>query len=434
MKEPLLRLRYCVDEVCADLPSLFAGKKSKAVEKLLAAGDAGLQAVLAGPTKVPKDVHGRDVCDGLGNIAWLIAKRDPQPILAELERSPNRNMMLVSALRAAKCDASVKALIDAMSDRNQYVRWAAVEALIARKAKAAKPVLIKAILDRSSMVCFSVVDAINKLDVFRDPVALPNLRRLLTQKRVKQHSPGTWQRAQEAVARLEQESQGQPVLEASYAGSDIKNRDLARLVKELPMLCTLDLSETNVGDAGVKHLLGLHELRKLDLQNTKVTWRGVADIATSPMKLKSLALGGIAVNPAQLRILSGMTQLEELDLGGVKTTDIELLHLTPLRSLKTLSLFFWCGDAGLKALKKLKKLETLVLYDSQVTDLGLSSLKSMKCLTSLSLDFSSAITDAGIEPLGCCKKLRHLRLNGTRVSPAGVARLSKLLPDCQIES
>ena len=183
----------------------------------------------------------------------------------------------------------------------------------------------------------------------------------------------------------------------------------------------------------MKHLLSLHDLRKVNLQNTKVTWRGIAEIAARLTQVTSLAVGGEGTDPAELGVLSGMAQLEELDLGGVKTTDEEILHLRSLRSLRTLRLSDWCGDKGLEALRTLSNMETLVLYDSHVTDGGLSSLESMKRLTSLDLRWSSAITDAGIGAIGRCKSLRSLRLTGTGVSPAGVARLRKLLPGCQIE-
>lgn len=434
MKKSSLKLRQCIDEICRNSYSHLVGRPSSAVETVVRAGAAGLEAVLAGPTTYPDGTDPRDVFDGLQTLVWLMARLDPQPILDELERSPQRNFMLVAALGNAKGKASANALINAMSDKDPFVREAAARALISRKVIAAKPALIKSILDRSSTVVFIVVDAINKLDVFRDPAALPNLRRLLTQKRVKKHSPGTWKRAQEAVTRLERESQNQPVLEATYSWSDIKNRDIARIVRQLPFLQSLDLSETGIGNAGLQHLLALRDLQRLDLQNTKVTWKGIELIAASPIRLKSLSLGGISINGPHLQILSNMLSLEELDLGGVKTTDDQLIHLAPLRSLNSLRLSFWCGDNGLKALRTLTKLETLELYDTQVTDAGLSVLKSMKRLKSLRIDHCSSITDAGIASLGACKKLVRLRVVGTNISPAGVARLRELLPNCQIES
>jgi hypothetical protein len=43
-------------------------------------------------------------------------------------------------------------------------------------------------------------------------------------------------------------------------------------------LQSLDLQETNVTDAGLKHLRGLTQLDSLDLRKTKVTDAGVANL------------------------------------------------------------------------------------------------------------------------------------------------------------
>ncbi len=427
------RLQKCVNEVCSDLSVLMRGKKSAAVDTIIQAGETGLKAVLAGPTSLPKNADPRDVWDALSTLTWLIAKHDPQPILDELCHSSQRNSMLVSTLEAAKGPVVVQALIDAMDDASQSVRSAATNALIAHKVESAKPVLIKAILDPSSMVRFSVVDAINKLDVFRDVAALPNLRRLLKYKRLKVQSPGTWQRAQEAVARLEREAHGELVLEASYSSSDVKNRDIAKIVAQLPALQSLDLSETQIGDSGVQHLQELRDLKKLDLCNTRVTKKGVALIVEKLPQLKSLSLGGFSLGNGVPRLISRLASLEELDLGGVICTDDDLTSLASLKSLKTLRLFWRIGDVGLAVLRKLTKLEKLDLYSSQVTDSGLLSLKSMKRLKWLRLMHVRGVTDAGIHFLASCKSLETLIIAGTSISADGVARLRKLLPNCEVD-
>lgn len=427
------RLQKCVTEICCDLKHLNRNAKSPAVEAVVSAGSAGLKAVLAVSSQLPKNADPRDAWDAIGTLAWLIAKRDPKPILNALRQSQKRDCTLISALGAAKGKEVIEVLIDAAGDSDQYVRGAAIDALISRKAKEAIPVLIKAIRDRSSMIQFRAVDAINKMDVFRDSAALPNLRHILQSKQVKQHSIGTWKRAQEAVIRLESGSKGNLVLAATYAWSDIKNSDIAKIVRELPMLRSLDLSETGIGDAGIRDLGALHHLEKLDLRNTAVSQKGIAFLATKMPQLKSLALGGPELGKGLLRLLPRFTSLDELDVAGVMSDDSDAACLASLTSLKSLRLFWMIGDRGIAALTPLTNLESLDLYSSQVTDKGLASLPSMKRLMWLRLTHAKAVTDDAVKFLGRCKTLRTIFLAGTAITRDGVAKLKQLLPVCKID-
>ncbi|MGO8753298.1 MAG: leucine-rich repeat domain-containing protein [Thermoguttaceae bacterium] len=108
---------------------------------------------------------------------------------------------------------------------------------------------------------------------------------------------------------------------------------------------------TKVGDAGLKPLTGLTELRFLFLQNTKVTDAG-------------------------LEHLKGLTRLVTLYVGETKVTDAGLEHLKGLTRLVTL----YVGettvtDAGLEYLKGLTRLRGLSLESTKVTDEGVRKLK-----------------------------------------------------------
>ena len=89
----------------------------------------------------------------------------------------------------------------------------------------------------------------------------------------------------------------------------------------------VDLHNTQVTDAGLRHLEGLSKLQKVSLNDTKVTDAG-------------------------LEHLKGLTSLETLDLANTRVT-----------------------DAGLEHLKRLTKLQSLNLVNTRVTDAGVKKLQ-----------------------------------------------------------
>lgn len=62
----------------------------------------------------------------------------------------------------------------------------------------------------------------------------------------------------------------------------------------------------------------------------------------------------------------------------------------------------------------------------------LAALRNLPNLTQLNLRFNKDITDAGIVHLEGLKQLRHLHIDGTGITEAGLIRLRKALPDCEI--
>lgn len=62
----------------------------------------------------------------------------------------------------------------------------------------------------------------------------------------------------------------------SFAKSKISDDDLT-VFRDFPLVQTLDLSNTNIGDAGLAHLQQLAALESLILVNTKVSPNGLSD-------------------------------------------------------------------------------------------------------------------------------------------------------------
>ena len=93
------------------------------------------------------------------------------------------------------------------------------------------------------------------------------------------------------------------------------------------------------------------------------------------------------------------------------------------------------SDNDLIQVGKLKRLERLDLYGSDVTDRGLAHLKDLKNLSMLMLVRTKAV-DAGLAQLEGMKSLRILSLQGTDLTDRGLAYLAGFteLEDLNLES
>jgi len=78
-----------------------------------------------------------------------------------------------------------------------------------------------------------------------------------------------------------------------------------------------------------------------------------------------------------------------------------------------------------------RRLRSLVLSGTQITDEGLEALRSLQSLRWLYL-LRTRITDEGLPHLKTLASLRSLWLGETAVTPAGVKQLAKCLPKCLI--
>ena len=130
-------------------------------------------------------------------------------------------------------------------------------------------------------------------------------------------------------------------------------------------------------DAGMEHLKGLTQLRKLWLQGTQVTDAGLKHVEVLT-QLQFLRLADAEVTDAGLEYLKGLTQLQSLSVEGTSVTDAGLAHLEGLTQLQWLYLDdSHVTDVGLEHLQGLPQLRMLSLRGTQVTDAGLEYLQGL---------------------------------------------------------
>jgi hypothetical protein len=129
------------------------------------------------------------------------------------------------------------------------------------------------------------------------------------------------------------------------------------------------------GDDDVRHLKVLTNLVRLDLSGTQVTDAGLEHLERLT-NLTDLYLSGTQVTDAGLGHLRGLTNLEYLYLRDTQVTDAGLEHLKELTKLTKLDLRdTQVTDAGLEHLEGLTKLELLALDGTQVTSEGVKKLQ-----------------------------------------------------------
>ena len=226
-----------------------------------------------------------------------------------------------------------------------------------------------------------------------------------------------------AKVERDESAPGHPVVRLSLEQSARFSDKYVHLLNGFPSLLELNLRGVPVSDAGLKPLVRLSNLKKLDVGKTKITDSGLKEIARLE-KLESLSLVGSRISDTGLGIISKLKNLTTIDLTQTQITDGGLKLLTPFIGLTSLNLSETrITDAGLKSLSAFPKLALLILDRTKVTDHGMKELARLSGLQSLSLSVVP-ITNAGLAELRTLTKLTSLDLGGTKVSDEGLASLS----------
>ena len=140
--------------------------------------------------------------DTLGELSQLAPTYIPE-IRRLFDSNSYSRMSLVWCLIGQKSAEAVDLFTVAINDKNKYTRWAAAEALAKCRKADASLHLVNAIKDRSHLVKGTAIDAMIK---FRDPTAVPQLKKILASSQLKQQVPGLVARAQMALQRCEKAS------------------------------------------------------------------------------------------------------------------------------------------------------------------------------------------------------------------------------------
>ena len=258
---------------------------------------------------------------------------------------------------------------------------------------------------------------------------------------------------------------GRPVF-VDLRATWVSDSDLAGLA-EVTTLKRLDLSETRIGDHGLRYLrnaraiadLNLRyaemitdegvsalknwkHLTRLNLEGTKITDSSLQQLSAL-LSLEALNIGSVQVTDAGLGALTSLTNLKELTLGGDKLTDAGLQPLRELPGLTVLALGgaqrqdsgLWSvsfTQPGLDAIATLKALRRLSLNGTLINARGLETIRGLSQLELLDLHDCTRIGDDAIPALTAMRALRFLDITDSKVSEAGFEKLRRQKPGCRI--
>ncbi len=90
-------------------------------------------------------------------------------------------------------------------------------------------------------------------------------------------------------------------------------------------------------------------------------------------------------------------------------------------------------DDGLQPISQLQSLTRFSIRSPSIGDRGMGHLMTLQNLEVLFLDGTN-LSDVGLAKLAALPKLKALRVTKTRVTPEGVAKLQRALPQCDIDS
>ncbi len=150
------------------------------------------------------------------------------------------------------------------------------------------------------------------------------------------------------------------VTKISHRGSSIDDEGLQQLCEHLPALESISLAHAKFTDAGAPHLAKLTKLKGLELGTSKATPETLHHIAKLP--LEYLQLGEGFDSPQCIPLIKGLSTLRRLTLTNAKAfTDADLKVVAGLTQLEQLELRIEIPDARLPLLKDFAFLKSMRL-------------------------------------------------------------------------
>jgi hypothetical protein len=183
-------------------------------------------------------------------------------------------------------------------------------------------------------------------------------------------------------------------------------KGLASTDPSLPPAARVSVKFTAAGDAALLNLAKHKEVGAIQvLDATACTVKGFAALKALP-NLRKLVLNRSGVSDKELTEITGCAQLRVLIMPEAQVT-----------------------DAGLKAVEKLPRLETLDVSDNpRVTDKAAAAIKTLARLENLYLN-KTGLTDKGLAELRPLEALRDLTVAGTKVTATAAEAFAEQMPN-----
>ncbi|MFA6239951.1 MAG: hypothetical protein WC655_03435 [Candidatus Hydrogenedentales bacterium] len=185
------------------------------------------------------------------------------------------------------------------------------------------------------------------------------------------------------------------------------------------------LGNTTASDADLVHLRGLTGLRYLNVAETKVTGAGLASLPRLT-SLEELTVNGLDLGDVGRNYIVSRPLLRDLQADGIGATDEWLAALSEHTEMKFLTLDYNTAltDAGLKHLGKLKSLVDLFVSYTVLTDKGLAELQTIPTLERLWME-GTAISDSGMAGFSSMPQITGIGLAKTRITDKALEALKE---------
>ncbi|KAK7837252.1 f-box/lrr-repeat protein 14, partial [Quercus suber] len=221
-------------------------------------------------------------------------------------------------------------------------------------------------------------------------------------------------------------SQGSSLLSVDISGSEVTDSGLA-LLKDCPNLQTFAFNYTDqLSEHGLKHISGLLKLKSLNIRCCKCVTDLDLKAISGITSLKELQAFSSNITDVGVSYLKGLHNLTMLNLEGCNITNACLESISALVALAVLNLNRCdLNDDGWEKFSGNKNLKVLSLGFNNITDACLVHLKGLTNLESLNLD-SCGIGDEGLANLTGLTLLKTLELSDTEVASNGLRHLSGL--------
>ena len=133
------------------------------------------------------------------------------------------------------------------------------------------------------------------------------------------------------------------------------------------------------------------------------------------------------VSDSDMDLIAKLDKLERLDLSNTRVTDLGLLKLKDLKSLRELNLFYaeLVTDEGLATMRNWTKIERINARGTKVTDNTLALLAGRATITALDIGYAE-VTDSGLQHLSTLPNLRELSIGGNKLTEVGLQVLRTL--------
>ncbi|TWT99579.1 Thiol-disulfide oxidoreductase ResA [Botrimarina colliarenosi] len=180
-----------------------------------------------------------------------------------------------------------------------------------------------------------------------------------------------------------------------------------------------------ITDAVVEALLTQASLEHLDLSGSEITDDGLRRLSEGLPAMRRLVIDHTKVTAKGVRHVANFKALENLRCYGIEVGDESAKSMSQLKELRQLSGDIALTDAGVQSLGALLHLESIGLKDQGITDASMPVLAAMPGLKDLRLQYT-AVSDEGFEKLAGLKALERIQLTGGKLTTRCVDTLATM--------